>query len=149
MQCFPLIDFTWAGRPCIFGDLFFIILFIRPRKWNHPWSINYRKISHRPTHFIVLWAQELLTLPQTISSVSHTIIYLWRATSISTIRCHQLPRDERDFSTIFSNFQTLLAAFFFHNRYTLTNLATFLEKTLAVIHLDDVASTGPGRERKC
>ncbi len=38
---------------------------------------------------------------------------------------------ECDFSTIFSNFQTLLAAFFPHNRYILTNLATFLEKNLS------------------
>ncbi len=34
---------------------------------------------------------------------------------------------ERDFSTIFNNFQTLLAAFF-HRIDKLTNLATFLEK---------------------
>ncbi len=34
---------------------------------------------------------------------------------------------ERDFSTIFDNFQTLLAAFF-HRIYKLTNLAKFLDK---------------------
>ncbi len=45
--------------------------------------------------------------------------------------------------TIFSNFQTLLAAFFPHNRYILTNLATFFEKTLAVVQLEDVSSTAP------
>ncbi len=33
----------------------------------------------------------------------------------------------REFSTIFCNFQTLLAAFF-HRIYKLTNLATFLDK---------------------
>ncbi len=44
------------------------------------------------TALLVLCAQELLTLPQTISSVSHTLIYLWRAATISTARCHQLPR---------------------------------------------------------
>ncbi len=45
---------------------------------------------------------------------------LWRAAS--TALCHQLPRDECDFSTIFRNFQTLLVDFF-HNKYTLTALA--------------------------
>ncbi len=34
---------------------------------------------------------------------------------------------EHEFSTIFCNFQTLLAAFF-HRVYKLTNLATFLDK---------------------
>ncbi len=34
---------------------------------------------------------------------------------------------KHDFSTIFGNFQTLLAAFF-HRIYKLTNLATFLDK---------------------
>ncbi len=79
---------------------------------------------------LVLCARELLTLPQTTSSVSHTSIYLRRAATISTALCHQLPRDERDFSTIFSNFQNILAAFiFFHNRYILTtNLVTLREK---------------------
>ncbi len=50
---------------------------------------------------------------------------------------------ECDFSTIFSNFQTLLAAFFPHNRYILTNLATFLKKALAIVQLEDVSSTAP------
>ncbi len=114
---FPTDRLYLGGPPMYIWWLFSLIFFFFfLRKWNHLWSINYWKMSPRPTHFVVLWAQELLTLPQTISSVSHTIIYLWRAASISTISCHQLLRDERDFSTIFSNFQTLLAAFFFHNR---------------------------------
>ncbi len=48
---------------------------------------------------------------------------------ISTVRCHQLPclTHEHDSSTIFNNFQTLLAAFF-HRIYKVTNLATFLDK---------------------
>ncbi len=62
--------------------------------------------------FAVLCAQELSTLPQASSGVSHMFIYLWRAASISTALCHPLPRVECEFSTIFSNFQTPLAAFF-------------------------------------
>ncbi len=112
------------GRPSIFGDnctqLVFITIiilshfFYPPRKWNHLRSINYWKISPRPTRFVrlVLRAQGLLTLPQTTSSVTHALIYLWRAALISTAFCHQLPCDKRDLSTVFSNFQTLLAAFF-------------------------------------
>ncbi len=56
---------------------------------------------------------------------------LWRAAS--TALCHQLPRDERDFSTIFRNVQTLLDDFF-RNRYILTTL----KKNLAFIILEDV-----------
>ncbi len=66
-------------------------------------------------------------------SVSHTLIYLWRPASNATNTHRPLPSApashtlERDFSTIFSNFQTLLVAFF-HKRYILTNLATFFGK---------------------
>ncbi len=67
-------------------------------------------------------------------------IHLWRAASISTALCHQLPRD---FSTIFSNFQTPLADFF-HYRYILTTQANLWKKTLAFIHLEDFASTALG-----
>ncbi len=72
-----------------------------------------------------------------IYSVSHTLIYLWRPATISTSTATNTHRPlpsapaflthEHNFSTIFSNFQTLLAAFF-HKRYILTNLSTFFEK---------------------
>ncbi len=134
------------GRPSIFGDnwctFWFLLLllsshtfFIHPRKWNHLRSINYWKISPRPTRFVrlVLRAQGLLTLPQTTSSVTHTLIYLWRAALISTALCHQLPRDKRDFSTIFSNFQTLLVAFFPQQVHTDKPSEFFEKKKLMLI----------------
>ncbi len=65
------------------------------------------------------------------------MIYLWRSATISTSTATNTHRPlpsapashthEHDFSTIFSNFQTLLVAFF-HKTYILTNLATFLKK---------------------
>ncbi len=60
--------------------------------------------------WLVLCARELLTLPKTTSSVSHTFIYLWRAATESTPRCHLLLRltHECDISTIFSNFRNIL-----------------------------------------
>ncbi len=100
------------------------------------------KISPRPTRFVllVLCAQELSTLPQTSSL------------SLSVAGCNNIHRplpsapashtQERDFSTIFSNFQTLLAAFFPQQVHT-DNLATFFEKTLAMVQLEDVSSTAP------
>ncbi len=80
--------------------------------------LNSGKISPRPTRFVllVLCAQELSTLPQTISSVSHTLIYLWRVSNIHRL----LPSapashtHERDFSTTFSHFQTLLFFFYYY-----------------------------------
>ncbi len=45
---------------------------------------------------------------------------------------------EHEFSTIFSNFQTLLVTFF-HKRYILTNVETFVRQTLAIIELEDLA----------
>ncbi len=61
-----------------------------------------------------------------ISSVSHTLIYLYTHTH------------KHEFSTIFSNFQTLLVTFF-HKRYILTNVETFVRQTLAIIELEDFA----------
>ncbi len=65
------------------------------------------------------------------------MIYLWRSATISTSTATNTHRPlpsapashthEHDFSTIFSNFQTLLVAFF-QKTYILTNLATFLKK---------------------
>ncbi len=67
----------------------------------------------------------------------NTLIYLWQPDAISTLTATNIHRPlpaapashthEHDFSHIFSNFQTLLAPFF-HKRYILTNLATFLDK---------------------
>ncbi len=61
----------------------------------------------------------------------NTLIYLWKHDTISTLTATNIHRPlpaapashthKRDFSHIFSNFQTLLAAFF-HKRYILTNL---------------------------
>ncbi len=56
--------------------------------------------------------------------------YPHRLPQISTVRCYQLPRlshTKRNFSTIFDNSRTLLAAFS-HRIYILTNLAHFLDK---------------------
>ncbi len=131
MQCFPHIDFTWAGRPGIltaaqvylakhfcFITIIISYTFFLSARDNETIRdrLNSGKTSPRPMRFIllVLCAQELSTLPQTISSVSHTLIYLWRVSNIHRL----LPSapashtHERDFSTIFSHFQTLLAAFF-------------------------------------
>ncbi len=112
LQCFPHIDFTWAGR----------------------WVL------------LVLCAQELSTLPQTISSVSHTLIYLWRAATISTARCHQLPRLTHTSATLalylvtFRPFWRLFSL----NGYILTNLATFFFfLNLAIVQLEDFSSTVP------
>ncbi len=49
---------------------------------------------------------------------------------------------ERDFSTIFSNFQTLLVAFFPQQVHT-DKPSDFFEKTLAIVQLEDVSSTVP------
>ncbi len=49
---------------------------------------------------------------------------------------------ERDFSTIFSNFQTLLEAFFPQQVHT-DKPSDFFEKTLAIVHLEDVSSAVP------
>ncbi len=82
---------------------------------------------------LVVCAQELSTLPQTISSVSHTLIYLWRAATISTAGCHQLPRLTHTSATLalylvtFRPFWRLFSL----NGYILTNLATFFGKNLS------------------
>ncbi len=49
---------------------------------------------------------------------------------------------ECDFSTIFSNFQTILVAFFPQQVHT-NKPSDFFEKTLAIVHLEDVSSTAP------
>ncbi len=49
-----------------------------------------------------------------------------------------IPTHKHEFSTIFSNFQTLLVTFF-HKRYILTNKETFVRQTLAIIELEDLA----------
>ncbi len=70
------------------------------------------------------------TLPQTTSSVSHTLIYLWRAATISTTRYHQLPRLSHTSATLaqyLATFRTLWRLFF-HSRCILTNLVTILKK---------------------
>ncbi len=97
------------------------------------------KISPRPTRFalLVLCAQELSTLPQT-SSLS---LFVAGCNNIH----HPLPSapafytQERDFSTIFSNFQTLLVAFFPQQVHT-DKPSDFFEKTLAIVQLEDVSS---------
>ncbi len=78
----------------------------------------------------MLCARELSTLPQTTSSVSHTFIYLWRAATISTTRCHQLPRLSHTSATLAQYLATFRTFWrhFFHNRDILTNLATSLKK---------------------
>ncbi len=143
---FPTHSFTWPGLICkmyiftatqvylvthlVFYYYYYpLTLFvIRPRKWNHPRSINYWKISARPTHFIqlVLCAQGLSTLPQKISSVSHTLIYLRRAASISTALCHRLLCLTHTSATLALYLATLRTFWqlFFHKRYIQTNLAT-------------------------
>ncbi len=91
------------GRPSIFGDTFLFLLLLlslttfflsaRDNETIRDWLTSGK--SPLPNAFrrlLVLCAQELSTLPQTISSVSHTLIYLWRAATISTAHCHQLPR---------------------------------------------------------
>ncbi len=50
---------------------------------------------------------------------------------------------KRDFSTIFSNFQTLLAAFFPHKKVHTDKPSDFFEKTLAIVQLEDVSSAAP------
>ncbi len=81
---------------------------------------------------LVLCAQELSTLPQT-SSLS---LFLAGRNNIH----HPLPSapashtQERDFSTIFSNFQTLLAAFF----PTTVHTDKTFEKTLAIWKMSPV-----------
>ncbi len=80
------------------------------------------------------------TLPQTSSL------------SLSVAGCNNIHRplpsapashtQERDFSTIFSNFQTLLAAFFPQQVHT-DKPSDFFEKTLAMVQLEDVSSTAP------
>ncbi len=102
-----------------------------------------------PTHrlnlsslvLLVLCARELSTLPQTISSVSHKFIYLWQAKTISTTRCHQLPHLSHT-STTFSNFQNFLSAFLPWQVHT-DKHSNFFDKTLAMVQLEDVSSTGP------
>ncbi len=99
----------------------------------------------------------LLQLEQTTGSsgqrgtqLSHTLIYLRRAASISTALCHQLLCLTCTSTTLALYLATLRPCWclFFHNRYILTNLAKFFEKNVAFIHLKDVASTAPGRERE-
>ncbi len=162
-QCFPHIDFTWAGRPGIltaaqvyllkhfcFYYYYYLLHFFLSARDNETIrdQLNSGKTSPRPMRFIllVLCAQELSTLPQTISSVSHTLIYLWRAATISTARCHQLPRLTHTSVTLalylvtFRPFWRLFSL----NGYILTNLATFFfKKTLAIVQLEDVSSTVP------
>ncbi len=144
-QCFPHIDFTWAGRLGILTAaqvylvkhfLFLLLLlsltlFFLSARDNETIRdrLNCGKTSPRPMRFIllVLCAQELSTLPQTIFSVSHTLIYLWRAATISTACCHQLPCLTHTSATLALYLVTFrpFGGFFPHNGYTLTNLATF------------------------
>ncbi len=157
IQCFPHIDFTWASRPGIFVETFLFLLlllsltlFFLSARDNETIRdrLNSGKTSPRPMRFIllVLCAQELSTLPQTISSVSHTLIYLWRAATISTPCCHQLPHLTHTSVTLalylvtFRPFWRLFSL----NGYILTNLATFFFlKTLAMVQLEAVSSTVP------
>ncbi len=90
-QCFPHIDFTWAGYPgiltaaqvylvthfCFITVIISYTFFLSARdKETIRDRVTKWKISPRPMRFVllVLCAQELSTLPQTISSVSHTLI---------------------------------------------------------------------------
>ncbi len=121
------------GRPSIFGDTFLFLLLLlsytffltardnetirdRLTSWKSP-------RAWRVSHF------SFCVLKNCRHSHRQALsLYLWRAATISTARCHQLPHlTHRARLSVFSNFQTLLAAFF-HNRYILTNLATFLKK---------------------
>ncbi len=57
-------------------------------------------------------------------------LYLWRAATISTARCHQLPHLTHKCATLAQYLATFRPFWrlFSHNRYILTNLATFLDK---------------------
>ncbi len=138
-QCFPHIDFTWAGRPGIltaaqvylvkhfcFYYYYYLLFFLSARDNE---TIRDRltsgKTSPRPMRFIllVLCAQELSTLPQTIFSV-------WRAATISTTCCHQLPRLTHTSATLVLYLVTFRPFWrlFSLNGYILTNLETFKKK---------------------
>ncbi len=127
-QCFPHIDFTWAGRPgiltaaqvylvthfCFYYYYYLLHFFFLSARDNE--TIRDRITSGKsPLAQRVSYCSFCVLKSRRHShSVSHTLIHLWRAATISTARCHQ-PRvshtHEHNFSTIFSNFQTLLAAF--------------------------------------
>ncbi len=132
LQCFPHID--W-GRPgiftaaqvylvthfCFYYYYYPLTLFLSTRE--NETIRNRLTIGKSPLALHVLYGSFCV-----LDNCRHShrqapvfpICSLWQAAS--TALCQQLPRDERDFSTIFSNFQTLLADFI-HNRFILTTLA--------------------------
>ncbi len=73
------------------------------------------------------------------------LIYLLRAATISTARWNQLPCFSHTSATLAEYLATFRPFWrlFSHNRYILTNLATFLKKTLAIVQLEEVARTAP------
>ncbi len=129
------------GRPSIFGDTFLFLLLLlslslffffffflsardnetirdRLTSWKSPLA---RRVSH--CSFCVL-KNCRHSHRQALS------LYLWRVATISTTRCHQLPHLTHKSATLAQYLATFRPFWklFSHNRYILTNLATFLKR---------------------
>ncbi len=112
------------GRPSIFGDTFLLSLTL------------FFFLSTRDNETI----RDRLTrgkspLTGVLRNCRHSLrqalsLYLWRAATISTARCHQLPHLTHKSATLAQYLATFRPFWrlFSHNRYILTNLATFLDK---------------------
>ncbi len=121
--------------------------------------ISEQLISHLTEHDILSHNQsgfrkQHSTTTATTSSVSHTLIYLWRPATISTSTATNthppLPsapvshtHTSATLAQYLATFRPFWRLFFPIKRYILTNLATFLKKTLAIVQLEDVSSAAP------
>ncbi len=137
-QCFPHIDFTWAGRPGIltaaqvylvthFCYLLHFIFFLSTRDNE---TIRDRLTRKSPLARRVSHCSFCVLRNGPHSHRQALSLYLWRAAKISTARCHQLPHLTHKSVTLALYLATFRPFWrlFSHNRYILTNLATFLDK---------------------
>ncbi len=158
IQCFPHIDFTWAGRPGIltaaqvylvthfyfYYYYYHLLHFFLPARdnetirdrltsWKSPLA---RRVSH--CSFCVL-----RNCPH--SHRQALSLYLWRDATISTTRCHQLPHLTHKSATLaqyLATFRPFWRLFSTQKVHT-DKPSDFFEKTLAIVQLEDVSSTAP------
>ncbi len=136
MQCFPHIDFILTAAQvylvthfCFYYYYYRLHFFLSARDNE---TIRDRITSGKsPLVLCVSYCSfcELKNRRHSLS-VSHTLIYLWRAATISTTHCHQLPRLTHTSATLAQYLATFrpFCWLFPHNRYILTNLAIFFKK---------------------
>ncbi len=121
------------GCPSIFGDtfllsltlFFFFFLSTRDNETIRDRLTRKSPLARRVSHCLFCVLKNCRhSHRQSLS------LYLWRVATISTARCHQLPHLTHKSATLAQYLATFRPFWrlFSHNRYILTNLATFLDK---------------------